>query len=53
MSGVPLDDPLLRPGGLCRTGTVNKKMAYYDEVCVERLQAIQYLRKPATFRFFS
>ncbi len=28
---------------------VNKKMAYYDEICVERLQAIQYLQDK---RFF-
>jgi len=32
---------------------VNKKMAYYDEVCIERLKVIQHLQETRYFPFSS
>jgi len=54
MSGVPASTIryYVREGLLPEPERVNKKMAYYDEVCVERLQAIQYLKETRYFPLF-
>ena len=54
MSGVPASTIryYVREGLLPEPERVNKKMAYYDEVCVERLQAIQYLQETRYFPLF-
>ena len=46
-SGIPASTIryYVREGLLPNPDKVNKKMAYYDEGCIERLNAIQYLKE--------
>ncbi len=50
-SGIPASTIrfYVREGLLPAPEKVNKKMAYYDETCIERLHAIQYLQEKRYF----
>jgi DNA-binding transcriptional MerR regulator len=53
-SGIPASTIryYVREGLLPAPEKVNKKMAYYDEACIERLKTIQYLQEKRYFPLF-